>query len=333
MPARALKDALIGSTVDILLLLIILMFISVRKMSAYETSIYFAKFFVLVALISSVFGLLFLFGTIEWSIGSFTLGHSPSFGRMHGYLGEPSHFGSLAGVGVVCASYLMSLGSGRKYVIMIVFLLIMLLMSGSRNGIVSTVCSLSAILVFGYRIRGFGRVLGIILVIGIGLLLVDINFGAQISSFLVEVFRLNDVVGTSIRLRIWPRVINIYSELSIFHMLFGHGYGYVRQVGPCAFNTYLEYLVNYGIVFVMLFVTYVCWLFWILLRNMRRETTRPAALFAAMLLVYSLVFSTFLVTIFTSFFHIVNFIFICSIIITAKIVDSQQFGYYGNNRF
>jgi O-antigen ligase len=314
MPIRALKDVLIGSTVDILLFFLLLIYILKRNISTDEFSIFLAKFFITFSLISSIFGLMLFFGLIEGPVGSFPLFQNPSFDkRLHGLLGDPTHFGSVMGLGIICANFLMYLNKQKKYLVVIFYLMIILIMSGSRNSIVSLAFSLFVILIFRVTLRKLLTLSVILSVIVLFLCIYYSNFESEVSIYIRTVLH----IETFTRISIWSRVIDIFSDGSIFQILFGHGSGYLRGFYRSAHSTYLEYLVDYGLVFIMLFLIYTSWLFWILFRFLQRDPNHPSALFAAGLLAYSLVFSMFLVTIFTSFFHFINFVFLCAILVIS----------------
>ena len=320
MPIRALKDVLIGSTVDISLFFLLLIYILKRNISTDEFSIFLAKFFITFSLISSIFGLILFFGCIEGLVGSFPLFQNPSFDkRLHGLLGDPTHFGSVMGLGIICANYLIYLNKQKKYLVVIFYLLTMLIMSGSRNSIVSLVFSLFVILIFRITFRKlltFSVILSVI-ILCLGIYYYS-SFESEVSIYIRSVLH----IETFTRIEIWSRVIDIFSDGSILEILFGHGCGYLRHVYRSAHSTYLEYLVDYGVVFIILFLIYTSWLFWILVRVLRRDPNHPSALFAAGLLAYSLVFSMFLVTIFTPFFYFINFVFLCAILIISLLKSS-----------
>ena len=314
MTIRALKDVLIGSTVDVLLFLLLLIYILGRKVPIDKFSEFLAKFIVIFSLFSSILGLMLFFGFIEGNVGPFPLFQNPSFdNRLHGILGDPTHFGSVMGFGIICANFLMYFNKQKKYLFIILYLMIILIMSGSRNSIVSLLFSLFALLILKISIRKLITVFITMSVIFLSLFICFTEFYSEVSIYLQSVLH----IETFTRIEIWLKVIDIFSNGSILEILFGHGYGYLRGIFRSAHSSYLEYLVDYGLVFIMAFLIYTSYLIWKLIYTLQKEPSHQSATLALGLLTYCLVFSMFLVTIFTEFFHFVNFIFLCSILIIS----------------
>ena len=117
---------------------------------------------------------------------------------------------------------------------------------------------------------------------------------------------------------IWINAIQIFSDGSIVNILFGHGYEFFRQNYGAAFNIFLKFAVDYGVMFVLFFVILIIYMFWLVFRILGKNPRKPSALFAIIVLTYSLVFAMFLDTILPIYFHIMNFAFICSMVVISR---------------
>ena len=309
------RTALLGFILNISFYFLLVLFVLVKNITADELSTLLSTFFVYTAVIYSVIAILMYFNIVNFSIGSFKLATSPSFAsRIHGHFGDPTSFGGMAGLGIVCAAYLLILEKKRRYFPMLLFLVISVLMSGSRNAIVSIFITMFLFLLLMYNcdqiLKIILNIIGIVIVGGLFLYVLE----PGTLEFLSVAFRL----GVNIRLAIWKEALQVFREGSLVNMLFGHGYEYMSQHHGAAFNIILEFAVNYGLMFLFFFITLIIYIFALMIIILHKNPKNPAALFSIGMITYSLVFAMFIETILPKYFHIMNFAFICPLVVISR---------------
>ena len=156
-------------------------------------------------------------------------------------------------------SHKMLLERKRLHVIPVIFVLVIVLLTGSRGGLLSLV-----VVFFVHICVNFAHskhtIRNIILtVVFISVLLVSFDFILTLlPESVAERFSWDYIAenGTTGRSAIWAFLLRHFSEDSILRMLFGHGYGTVTIVNThnslVAHNLYLENLIALGIVGLLL---------------------------------------------------------------------------------
>ena len=314
IPGRSLKDALLGSGLDIWLFLLLLLYSLVEKISLDSIAAGFAKFVLYTSIGSAILGIVIFIGDMQIPLGPITLKQQPYFyGRIIGHLGEPTHLGALIGAGMISAFYLLHLKGKKRYGIALFFLSIVLIMSGSRNAVVS---SMLAILTMAFCIHPLQSVLTAILILCAVLAVgyIAVSYSEEASLLLIASFRIGDEGGQE-RLDIWAKAIYILNNSSFLELLLGHGYGYQESEMGASFNQILKFTIDFGLSFVVCFLYVIGYAFSVFARNIRRG---GAHLLGMALLIYSLVFSMFIEVIFASFFHFASFSFLFSILVASR---------------
>lgn len=309
------KTALLGFILNISFFFLLVLFMSVKNNSADELSLLLSKFIVYTAVFSSGIAILMHFNIVNFTIGSFKLATSPSFAsRIHGHFGDPTSLGGMAGLGIVCTSYLLILEKKSCYFPIMLCLIVAVLMSGSRNAVVSTFITIILYFLLTYNCDNILKItfitIGIVTVGGFFLYVLE----PRTLEFLSVAFR----PGVNIRLAIWKEALQVFRDGSLVNMLFGHGYEYMSQHHGATFNIILAFAVNYGLMFLFFFITLIIYIFALMIVSLHKRPKNPAALFSIGMITYSLVFAMFIETILPKYFHIMNFAFICPLVVVSR---------------
>jgi O-antigen ligase len=287
-----------------------------------------ARFFLYFAIIDSLLAVLIYYNIIYLSIGSFLLAPNPIYvPRLHGVSGDPTSLGGVAGLGLLSSIYFIIINSDRwaniKYYAVSLFLGLIIVMSGSRTAIVSLMISVSLMLGYSY---GFKKVIIVIMVMIIPLIAFIMSFLEileipynTISVYFMKVFRPDDVAMKGTRLDIWIHTINLFFDGSVCEILLGHGFYSLKNAFRSAHNTYLEFLFDYGMLFVISLMLYIVLLFRKAIRFLKVSSSQISALYAIGLLNFALVFAFFLTSLFSKNFYMTNFAFICAVVLIAKL--------------
>ena len=183
--------------------------------------------------------------------------------RLIGLAGNSTALGAFSAFGFISVVYLKSL-KGRSSILLsslqVVFLLCSIL-SGSRNVLMSLFFALLAYASFSRReiggIRGNAVTYLKWLVVAITVTVAGVSVA---STGFFQLFSRDDALEHS-RAFIWGIVYVTYLDGSTFTKLFGNGYGFLKDTFRSAHNTYLQILIEYGAVFLILFVSYLFFLF------------------------------------------------------------------------
>jgi len=191
-------------------------------------------------------------------------------------------------------------------------------MAGSRDGLIS--CTTGIIAMICWRIKSRYKTMQFLLlmivfpILGLIILLL---LPPQIKEFLALVFRLKKDAMGQVRFELWEQVLDLFSSSSLGDMLLGHGLGFLKTNIRSSHNFYLDSLIDHGAIFIVLFIVYVVFLFRRLLRVRLTDYNGNSCL-AVGLLTFSLVFAFFLNSLFTLFFYISNFAFLCSVVMISR---------------
>ena len=266
---------------------------------------------VVFSLLEATVAWLFLAG-VELTMASGTYYHQLIWGmRLHGIAGEPAHFGAIMGVSVLSVFFLYSSktkGFSFLSVVVVVFLCASLLMSGTRNAIISTITGLVVFLKYKGRLRVpwyawivfFGAFSALLLIVS-----------SETGDLIANILRVGDSNSQDIRIEKLANAFNFLSESSVIHLLFGYGFDYIINT-PSFMNQYLSILIGFGlsgILCLLLLVDLVVKRLRVLLHSQRN-----IAAFGLALLSSSLVYFLMLSPLFGTF-HIMTFAFYLAIFI------------------
>jgi hypothetical protein len=348
MPMRALKDFALGGMVDWSCFALLLAYSHRCSLSGADATRSFATALLSFAVICSLVAWFSYFDWISISIAGNDLGHNPVWStRIHGWLGEPTYLGTAAGIGVVMALYLLGAGANsplRRFSLYAALILLgcTLYGAGSRNGLMSAAAGVLMMVLF-WRGRRWAILMGAMTALVGGLLVMMavmniagpyldvINHVAErlpnslsaSAVHLEEAFRINDPAGAIERLRIFADVVEIYSQNNLLERLVGAGYGFTRLVYGSALNDYLESLVDFGVIYVVIVVGYFLYVQRLLFRMMKgsEHKTFHDAVLGTALLAFSLIFAMNLSSLFVEFFHLANF---APILVTSLVVVNYR---------
>ena len=333
MSTRALKDFILGASVDIGCLIVLLAYHLRGQASGKDTVTPLAWMFVLLSLTASVIAWACYFGWTGIGIAGQRLWHNLAWGtRLHGWLGEPTQLGAAMTLGAIAGLYLLGsrVGSYARAAICILVLPLFgatLYGAGTRNGLVSTAVGLGVMILL-WRERRLILLAGGVAVFLCGLLqmiamieVADIDYlreAQKSESFvghsaaelqLFAAFRLDDQAGLLARLQKFAIVFDIYRNNGFFEQVVGSGYGFTRTMYGSAFNDYLESIVDFGALFVALLLGYFAYLQLLLLKMIRRgdERSFSGAMLGTALLMYSMIFAMNSSSLFPDLFHFSNF--------------------------
>jgi hypothetical protein len=216
--------------------------------------------------------------------------------RLHGFMGTSSHLGPM--VAVACA-FLITQRMTHITGIKLAFLFMVLVMTGSRGALAGF---LGAALLYGitnlHRMRlRVGAMLpilfGAIVIVGIAL-----AFSSQTEEVVSMATRSDPEGWEKSRPVMWALRLAEFLQQDTLTQLVGAGH---RAIGQ-TFNVNIEYLVNYGLIYLVIFnIVYfaVAWRFF--LRSWRDRDPDAAFLFMIAVCIY--LFMQGLSTIFYAFFH------------------------------
>jgi len=333
MPMRALKDFILGASVDIGCLIVLLGYHFRGQATGKDTVQELAWILVLFGVVSGVVAWSSYFGWIGIAIAGHDFSHNPAWAtRLHGWLGEPTQLGSAIGLGTLAGLYLVgsSITSSLHRVLCFAALLVFgatLYGAGTRNGLVSSTVGIGLMIIL-WRVRRPVLISGALTIFGGGLLtmMVIMNLGgtdldyirrmgerfpdmspAQLQLF--EAFRLNDLSGAMTRLKRFAGVIDIYRNNGVFEQILGAGYGFTRAVYGSAQNDYLESIVDFGALFLAIMLGYFAYIQLLLSRIMKGkdERTLRDAILGTALVGYSFTFAMNQAILFPDLFHFANF--------------------------
>lgn len=186
-----------------------------------------AQFFCGFAILSSVIALLMYTGILNIEWGPFILARNElNFPRLHGSSGDPTSLGAAAGLGALAIYYLFSMQNNKKnlrsywYCAGFFFLLIVMVMAGSRNGLISFTVGIVAMKLWRSK-RPHETMRFLLLMIGFPILgfIILLLLPPQIKEFLALVFRLKEDAMGQVRFELWAQVIDLFYSSSLGDIL------------------------------------------------------------------------------------------------------------------
>jgi hypothetical protein len=251
--------------------------------------------------------------------------------RLVSLAGDSTAFGSFSALGVLSISYLSSIRKKKPFLMsaMQVIFLFTTVLSGSRNALLS--------LCLAYVVYFF--------VSGKAKFNARFNFTSIIKTFFFSLAALpvTMVVATngasalfsrgdsieSSRTFIWSVVCSLYVESSIFNKVFGNGFGFLKDTFRSAHSTYIQILIEYGAIFLILLLCYLCYLFKCILVYEAPIPSKSEKAYLMSLLVFIFVFSFSLNVLFVGVFSIC-YLVLCSI--TAILILNMDGSSRGNSQ-
>lgn len=287
-----------------------------NKFSIEELLYLLSKSILIFAIVTSVIAIFTFLGLVELEYGNYILKqNSWTITRMHGYMGEPTAFGGLIGISIIAFSYMRQYKVSSYDWIIYTFLLISLLMSGSRNAIVSIISTYIIIFILKKKINIYNIAVlsSIFFVI---MIFIVFLFGIDIEQLFSSINRSEFRSQEDSRLYIWSTVFNMYSNGNIFELIFGSGAGMIRSEYSAAFNASVEILYDYGIIGFILYQVLFLSAVYIGVKRYKK-TEYEYYKFGVMLLIYGFSFSLFMSFFPSSVFNFPSFAFIFGIVLTA----------------
>lgn len=346
MPVRALKDVLIGGAVDIGCMTVLLGYCLHGHIMGKDPVRPIAWVLLLLAATSACVAWLMYFDIISMNVLGHEFVHNPAWGvRIHGWFGEPTHLGAATGIGILIALYLLGTEQNGLHERMFFLAISVVLGSasygnGSRNGMLSA--AVGGVLLFMFLKGGRRQVLlGASGAVVGGVLLMSVmlnsfapnpNVAAAMkisektlwsitAEHINDGFRMNDYVGATSRLGRFENAYRVYARAGLREKLLGGGYGSFRMGHGSAMNDYLESLIDFGVIFVVILVGYFSYLSMFFLRIIKNDNKARAqtAIFGLVLLSFGVVFAFNLSSFFTGFFHLASFTHILACVIALEL--------------
>lgn len=186
--------------------------------------------------------------------------------RFFGWYGNPNRFGSIIGAAILCSlkAYTSASPSKRRFHLLpLVIFIPALTFSESHGAIVSTMAAV--VVLFAFRSHYAKRIVTIGVWTSIFAFMILLTLaGIREISTLVHIIDPGSL-GIRSRFKIWSNLSWILSDASTLEIVIGHGHSYFKTVtGHSPHNGYIRSLVNYGILFLTVFI--------ILCRNIFRWT-------------------------------------------------------------
>jgi hypothetical protein len=340
--ARSLKDFIYGSALDLgLLATVVGSSLYAKKETNTIRSVVESLSWVLFiwGVISALVGWLFYFGETA-KVGCHIFSHNPVWGlRLHGLQGEPSHFGATVAIGTLSQTYIYTRckNGNSAFLILCASLLLWsaLLASGSKNSIIALLVALSLIIIFSEKRSRCLASVAIGIIVGFAILYSPHKKNSSVHYYsakqygvdrVIDSLRLTEDGSIGERIRRNKSLLCSYSKASIWHKLFGLGYGALDgNKLKTSFNSYIDTLTRFGIVNLSLVLCLLIFLAKKLVLNIRNNCVdREACVYAISIFSFSFAFSMFLSTWHSHFFHLANIGFIVAISVVLLSIRTNE---------
>jgi hypothetical protein len=261
--ARSIKDALYVVAIHI-----VLFFLVKRHLTDSNGDIDIdrvGRLCIRFALFHATIALLMYLGLVIWLPGFGVEFRQMAWldGRLHGLLGTPSH---LAPVLAIACLFLVTQPQKPATTAALAFLFAVLVMTGSRGALLGLFGAGFAWMVV--RAQGFRlRVRGLITVAAVAVMMAAVSsyFATQAQEFLQTAVRSDPADWEKSRPVMWALRLAEFTQADPFKQLFGAGH---RTIGQ-TFNANVEFLVNYGLIYVIIFNACYAALLWRFTRRAR----------------------------------------------------------------
>lgn len=227
--------------------------------SQFEISIvngikYFSYFgFVFGLLASIIANIVYWYDNINY--GFLSIGIDETYERAYSWFANPNYLGNMLSISILCNYFLINKNKhwlkNLFLVISLPFLIITLLLTGSKAGLSAAIMGLILYIILINRMN-FMKFLAskqffLSLMLGI-VVIIFLIYVTDFSHYIEDVLRLGNEEEK--RLNYWLLGIDLFFSSDFSNMLIGNGYNFMWDVtGSSAHNTYIELLVNQGIIF------------------------------------------------------------------------------------
>lgn len=230
------------------------------KTSIEESILSFCSAVLIYSIMSSIIALLVYWGLFEFTYKDFFIKQNYwTIDRIHGYLGDPTALGGLIGLSLICLSFLKKRTIPYFYWIISGFLIISLILTGSRNTLVALMFTYSFNVLLGVKKKTILKCVNLAL-LSIPFLIVlfiifsprlDIDYASLFSSLDRKDITFSNKMS---RLFIWYQVLTYYLHGSLREIIFGFGVVSNGREFGSTFNVILSILCNYGIIGLVLYL-------------------------------------------------------------------------------
>jgi hypothetical protein len=217
-------------------------------------------------------------------------------GRLHGLLGTPSH---LAPIVAVACLFLVTQSSNSNIVLVIGFLLVVLVMTGSRGALIGFIVAMGVYLLHWFqlqrlRVKTLYQVLMVMIIVA-GLIVYFIESAEQALSIAT---RSDPSDWDKSRWVMWSSRLSEFYQYDFISLVFGMGHRMVDQT----FNINVEILTSYGILYFIVFnIFYVLMLFRFFVRVL--NCCDSSNLFILMMAIFCYLFAQGINYMFYQFVH------------------------------
>jgi hypothetical protein len=362
---RSVKDFIYGTTIDIGIFILISSYAVFSRHSISQLIRVLSWVLFIWGFFSGLVGWLF-FKDFIFIISNNVFTNNPVWGvRFHGLQGEPTHFGATLAIGLLSLSFIYTQSANRIfkffYLSFSSLMFSALILSGSKNSILSIFIAICVMLFFSKKRLNFFVIFITSFFIGFSLIsfkpyltkVIPNNYqeshkttevtpnnyqeshkttevtpnNYQESHVTIKTFfnmiaksmsydlttikgalRITDEGSVGARMSKFISLGSSFLELPVRHQLLGLGYGALdRNELRTSFNSYLDILLRFGIIHLILVIYFLLILVKVLIWGINNlPEYREVYTYALSMCVFSLTFSLFISTWHSMFFHIAN---------------------------
>lgn len=275
------------------------------------------RLFIVISVISLIFAaLLYTLGELQLINNNFY--QLKEYPRLYGWYGNPNRFGSAVAIGVISSIFISGFLKNKKTCItnkiLIIFLLIGVVLSGSKGALVSLILALAFYVISTIQLNKKMKkkhLVFIFLFTGVLILLISRMDNIFSDRFVNEIVRLDSLDNQ--RFDIWINTFVILDNNYLYNTIFGNGYGYFQDyIGRSPHNSYIRWLSDFGLLYLLIFALFI-------LSIIRNLTIRNKGdIFLQSLIIYLLTHQLFTQSIFQVRIEGILFIVILGIVIFTK---------------
>ncbi len=295
----------------------LLLFFKQRSYEIYLVGV--SKIIVWFAVFASTIAILVFMRWLELNFGEYSLvqNYWTAF-RAHGFMGQPTALGGLIGIALIFLTYLKPYNRHKTLIAVQLFLLVVLLISGSRSAIVSLLLCYTPFY-FGSKIStNYGSLVRNLIfpLVLFVFIFITVLFGIDTDVGSLN-RRLNDFGSENSRLYIWANVAQMFFDKnSIASVFLGSGSGALVATYQAAFNSALQILYDYGVIGASLYLLSFGYSLYIGVLHYTKSRN-PIYKLGLMLVIYGFVFNLFISSFLSPFFSF----HVLSMILGAMIVN------------
>src|SRR5699024_1030264 len=223
------------------------------------------------AYFSFIFGLLaaVIANYVYWyeniNYGFISIGMYESYERAYSWFANPNYLGNMLAIAILCNFFLINKENHwLKNLILIIslpFLTITLLLTGSKAGLLTAIIGIIFYLILIHKFN-FIKILAskhilLSLILGVIVILILI-YVTDFSHYIEDILRLGNEEEK--RLNYWLLGMDLLYAGNSLDMMLGNGYDFMYYItGSSAHNTYIELLVNQGIIFTLIMLVTIAY--------------------------------------------------------------------------